>query len=409
MKLSRIAWLNIRRNRRRSFLSALAMLVVSAALVFAFSLLEGMKAEMARNVKEWSWGEIKIAHRDFEKNRLLNPLHLNVAGGESLVSLVESFPETEAAAPRVVFNVLIQKNDKRYSAQGWGLDLAREVKYSRLPGCLREGSLPREGEREAAVGAGLAKKLGIGVGDKFTFMTMTRNRSMYGVTLKATGIVNFPVAALDALAFVLPIDRAQSFLQLDGAALEVVAKVKRGLAPERVAETWLASLSAAGRPELSAVSWTRSSAVYYAVRFMTIVFNIVGAMFVILGSTVVVNTTMMVVFERRTEIGTLGAMGMREGELVRLFFLEALFLASLGAVAGTALGCALSAALSRTGIDLTAFMSGVNVEFPALLYPVLNLRSVAGSLAMTVVLSGLASLLPSWSAARIEPVDALRA
>jgi putative ABC transport system permease protein len=156
------------------------------------------------------------------------------------------------------------------------------------------------------------------------------------------------------------------------------------------------------------VSWTDASAVYYAVSFMTVVFNIVGAMFVVLGSTVVINTTMMVVFERRAEIGTLGAMGMREGELVRLFFLEALFLACLGALSGTAAGCALSLALGRTGLDLTAFMSGVNVEFPTLLYPVLNFRSVAGSLIMTVVLSALATLLPSWSAARIEPVDALR-
>ena len=101
MKLSRIAWLNIRRNRRRSFLSALAMLVVSAALVFAFSLLEGMKAEMARNVKDWTWGEIKIQHAQFEKNRLLNPLHLNVADADALVSRLAALPETEAAMEKI--------------------------------------------------------------------------------------------------------------------------------------------------------------------------------------------------------------------------------------------------------------------------------------------------------------------
>ena len=99
---------------------------------------------------------------------------------------------------------------------------------------------------------------------------------------------------------------------------------------------------------------------------------------------------------------------MRGDELVRLFFLEALFIAAIGAIAGTALGCGLSSFFGRTGIDLTAFMGGIDVEFPTLLYPVLNLYSIFGSLGMTIVLSGLASLLPSWSAARIQPVDALR-
>ena len=145
MKLSRIAALNIRRNSRRSFLSALAMLVVSAALVFAFSLIEGMKAEMARNVKEWSWGEIKIQHAQFEKNRLLNPLHLNVSGGEALVSRIASRPETEGATGRAIFSVMIQKGDRRYQAQGWGVDFAREETYSRLPKYLKVGRLPEAG------------------------------------------------------------------------------------------------------------------------------------------------------------------------------------------------------------------------------------------------------------------------
>lgn len=405
MKLSRIAALNIRRNRRRSFLSALAMLVVSAALVFAFSLIEGMKAEMSRNVKEWSWGEIKIAHAQFEKNRLLNPLHLNVADGEALVSRIAAKPETEAATARAVFTVMIQKGDRRYQAQGWGVDFDREAVYSRLPSYLVSGRLPQAGVRETAIGTGLAKKLGVGIGDKFTFMTMTKNRSMYGATLKVVGLMDFPVASLNSLAFALPLDKAQSFLQLDGAVLEIVAKVRKGGDPAALAAAWNAELSPLG---LSAVSWTEASAVYYVISFMTAVFNVVGAMFILLGSTVVINTTMMVVFERRAEIGTLGAMGMRGDELVRLFFLEALFIAAIGAAAGTLVGCAVSSFFARTGLDLTAFMGGIDVEFPTLLYPVLNAYSILGSLAMTVVLSGLASLLPSWSAARIQPVDALR-
>ena len=82
--------------------------------------------------------------------------------------------------------------------------------------------------------------------------------------------------------------------------------MKKGNDPAVVAAAWNEELTPLG---LSATSWTKASVVYYVMSFMTAIFNVIGAMFILLGSTVVINTTMMVVFERRAEIGTLGAMG----------------------------------------------------------------------------------------------------
>jgi len=405
MKLYRMAWLNIHRNGHRSLLSLTAMAVVSAVLVFGFSVLEGMKAELVYNVQTFTYGEIKINNPEFEKNQILNPMHLNVPDGEAMVQWAESQAETEYAVPRITFGGLIERNGKRFQSQGWGVDFAREEKYSKVSSMLIEGRLPANGEREAVMGAGLAKKLGISVGDKFSVMSMTKNRSPNKITLKVVGLLDIPVATLSSLVFMTSLEKAQGFLQMDGAVIEVLVKAKKGTDVPALTKKWNDHLASQG---LKASNWTEASFVYTMVQYMNVIINIIGAMFVMLGSAVIINTTMMVIFERRVEIGTLGALGMYGRELIVLFLLEALFLSAIGAVCGSAVGSIVSALFGHYGMDLSALMRGINLEFPAKLYPVLSLQSVAGSLAMTIVLSGLASLLPSSMAARIQPVDALR-
>lgn len=405
MKLYRMAWRNIHRNGHRSLLSLTAMAVVSAVLVFGFSVLAGMKAELVYNVQTFTYGEIKINNPEFEKNQLLNPMHLNVPDGEAMVKWAESQAETEYAVPRIAFGGLIERNGKRFQSQGWGVDFAREENYSHVSGMLVEGRLPANGEREAVMGAGLAKKLGIAVGDKFSVMSMTKNRSPNKITLKVVGLLDIPVATLSSLVFMTSLEKTQGFLQMDAAVLEVLVKAKKGTDVASLTMKWNDALSSQG---LKASNWTEASFVYTMVQYMNIIINIIGAMFVMLGSAVIINTTMMVIFERRIEIGTLGALGMHGSELIVLFLLEALFLSAIGAAAGSAVGSIIAALFAHYGMDLSSLMRGINLEFPAKLYPVLSLQSVVSSLAMTIVLSGLASLLPSSMAARVQPVDALR-
>jgi putative ABC transport system permease protein len=228
---------------------------------------------------------------------------------------------------------------------------------------------------------------------------------MNGVTLTVTGLLDIPVGGLNSLVFVTPIGKAGDWLQMDGAYLEILALTKPGTDLGALTER----LNATVRPRgLEASNWTQSSAVYVMVQVVEGIINIIAVMFILLGSAVVINTTMMVVFERRREIGALGAMGMNAFELVRLFLIEAIILAVLGAGGGTLIGVALASLFAWTGLDLSVLMAGINIEFPTVLHPVLDLRSVAGSLLMIIALSSLASLLPSWMAARIQPVDALR-
>ncbi|MBN2511018.1 MAG: FtsX-like permease family protein, partial [Spirochaetales bacterium] len=139
-----------------------------------------------------------------------------------------------------------------------------------------------------------------------------------------------------------------------------------------------------------------------------IMYTIMAFFFFALASTVIINTTMMVIFERMREIGTISAMGMKGREIVSLFFTEAFYLGLIGSAAGVLLGIGLTLLLGTTGIDYTSSMEGIEFEVSSIIYPRLDLRSTLGTFLYSLAISSLASILPTRRAAKIEPVEALR-
>jgi putative ABC transport system permease protein len=137
-------------------------------------------------------------------------------------------------------------------------------------------------------------------------------------------------------------------------------------------------------------------------------YNFIALFFFILGTTVIINTTMMVIYERMREIGTVSALGMKPGEIVRLFFLEAFFISLIAAFVGALVGTGIVLAISRNGLDLSRMLQGLDMEVSPVIRPRLSLRSTVFVFLYSVAVASLASFLPSRRAARIQPVEALR-
>lgn len=167
-------------------------------------------------------------------------------------------------------------------------------------------------------------------------------------------------------------------------------------------------LAEAGRSEVEVRPWDRIGMLVSLMRSVDVMYNFIALFFFILGTTVIINTTMMVIFERLREIGTVAALGMKPGEIVRLFFLEAFYISVISAFLGVLLGSAITLLLSRNGVDLSQMLQGVDFEVSAVIRPRLSLRSTVLVFFYSVAVSTLASFLPSRRAARVQPVEALR-
>ena len=409
MKLAKIAFRNIRRNRRRSLLSGTAIAVATMAITFLFSYISGFLGDYRSNVVRYMTGHVRIRHVEYDENEQLNPLHLSVANYEELLRKLEAEDGVAAVVPRTRFFTAIYRNDETFGGIGLGVDFERERQMMNIQGSLEQGRIPQTGQREMLLSAGLAEELDIEVGEKLTLLTKNKYMGMSGMTFLVTGIVRFQVAGFNDSFFLMPIDTAARFLKMDDEATEVLVMLADDRKVDAFVESAKAIVANLGRDELSVQPWTKVGMIYGMMRYAQNIYDIFALIFFLLASTVIVNTTMMVIYERMREIGTVAAMGMTPREIVRLFFLEAFYIGAIASFIGVLIGVAITLPLSRTGMDFTRVMEGVDMEISSIIYPQLNIRSTVFVFFYATVIASLASLIPSRKAARIEPVEALRA
>ena len=428
MKLWRIALRNVARNKRRSLLSGTAIAVATLAVVLLFSLIAGMLDDTVSIALTYDTGHVQVRHPEFGRYEHLSPVHLSVADAEAVQARLAELPEVAAVLPRVRFGGAIYREDQNHAAFGIGVDFGSEIAAAarRLPqlaaaaGAAPDlenfarawrldvfgGVLPDPAARELVMAKTLADELGVTVGDKLTILTRTAVMSTQAWTFRISGLVGFPVGGLSRVVL-LPIGAAQRFLQLD--ATGAVTDLLLYAADDDQVPPLADAVRDAVGDRLEVRSWTEENAMYRLFQLATRIYDIIALVFFLLATTVIVNTTMMVVYERMREIGTIAALGMTGAQITRLFFLEALFIGVAAALAGVGLGIALVVPLSQVGIDYTEAMEGVELNMSNIIYPRLSLRSTVLVLCYSVAVTAAASFWPTRRAARLHPVTALRA
>ncbi len=403
-KLAKTAFRNISRNKRRSILSGTAIAVAAMSIVILFAFIGGMSADMSENLRSFYTGDIRIRNKDFAEFERYNPIHLTV-NVDDVKDILNADSDIQAWTPRTTFPAAF--NGSNFGAVGVGVDLEREKDYLNINSIVHEGRLPEYGKNEMIIGAVLARDMKLKIGDKVTLMTTTAARGTNAITLKVTGIATFPVATMNAKYFWMPLDRAQYFLRMPHNSLDIIIKLKDGIDPKKKTAELIQQYKSNGMDfEISPL--LEMNDMYGFLKLAENVYNIMAFIFFLLGSTVIINTTMMVIFERMREIGTMSAMGMHGNELIRLFFLEGTFISAIGSAVGVLLGVVVTLYLKKVGIDFTDAMSGMDFEISSVLYPVLSIPKTIFVYFYAVVIAALATFIPSRKAARIEPVEALR-
>ena len=412
MKLSYIAFRNISRNRRRSLLCIAAIAIAAMAIVIMFSLVTGMKADLKWNVQSYFTGQIRLRHKEFDDKELLNPLHLRLESYRSLLSRLKDLDTPVKTAARIPFPAFIDPptvsnpGGLNLTAMGTGVRFSEEMSFQNISGYIHAGRLPQEGKAEILLGTKLAEKLGRQIGDKVTLLTTTMRRGPNAATFTITGLLDFRVAAMQQNYFYIPLDRAQSILKMEDSVTEILVKFDKKT-DDRTAQALVSGILT-DKDNAVARDWRELNMMVGWIDFAQMLYNFMALIFFILASTVIINSVMMIIFERMQEIGTIGAMGMQGSEIVRLFFLEAFFLAVIGTAAGVLTGIGLTLILGTTGMDFSSGMQGVDFDISSIIYPVLNLHSTVLVFFYSVAVASLASLFPTLRAAKIEPVDALK-
>jgi ABC-type antimicrobial peptide transport system permease subunit len=120
------------------------------------------------------------------------------------------------------------------------------------------------------------------------------------------------------------------------------------------------------------------------------------------------DTQVLSIFHRRKEIGTLMALGLTRGSVIRTFTMEGAFNAVLAAIVGAIYGIPLLGYLATSGVPLPASMDAAGFALGEKMYPAYSAVLVVGTTSLVLVITTIVSYLPTRQISRLKPTDALR-
>jgi len=400
-----MAYRNIFRNKRRSLLSGIAILIATMSILLLFGLIDGMKDDMKKNLIDFYLGNIRIRNAQYTAYEHLNPLMLGVPLSSSMNALA-GIEGIDTIAPRIKLPAgLIRDTETGLLIQA--VDFEVEKKFQHIDVYLKEGRLPESPDaREIVLTKWLLNKLNVNLNDKITLLIQTKTGGTNAMTFRICGVLEYPVAMLNSSSAYIPLRVGQYFARMDDLVTEILIKTKPAVDEKLMAQT-IKMLPELQR-DYEIKTWKEINEIYSFFEMAQGIYIVIAIVFFILASTVIINTTLMVVFERMKEIGTLGALGMEGGEITKLFFLEALIIACVAAFLGAIAGNIVGIPLAIYGIDFSGAMQGISMEVSGVVRLKLSLVNTVLVFCYSIIVSACAVLIPSRQAAHIKPIQALR-
>ena len=403
----RLAWRNLWRQPRRTWLTIGAMAFSNTLLVFMISLQFGMYGLMIDNTLQAFTGHLQIqapGYIDDQKMRQTVPGIAPLAE-----SLRAEFPEQHIAARATGF-ALVSSEDRSYGVAVVGVQPEYERSVSTLPGLVSAGRYLRDNDAaEIIIGAALARNLRVDVGDELTLLGSGKDGSFAAAVVTIAGIFDSGLADFDRSITTIPLGLFDDVFYMNGSGHHIVfnsggidgvaelkARVEAALPADAdlVVHDWDAL-----QPGLQqAIKADMSSAFFmYGILVILVAFS-------------VLNTQLMSVLERTHEFGIVMSLGLTPGRLGRLVLLETAIMGLLGLVLGAILGGLLTWWLSINGFAYPG-MDEMAAKFnlPARFYPQVSTISLLSGPIVVFLFTIIAALYPALRLHKLHPVEAMRA
>jgi lipoprotein-releasing system permease protein len=284
-----------------------------------------------------------------------------------------------------------------------------------IAGNLRQGTLENfDTSGGIAIGRRLAETLSLQVGDTMTLITPRGAATPFGTAPRVKG---YPVVAVfeigmsefDATFAYLPLQEAQAYFNRDADVTVIEVFLDDA---DRVDPARLAIEEAAGRP-IVLTDWRQRNRTFFAaLEVERNVMFVILTLIVLVAALNIISGLIMLVKDKSSDIAILRTMGATRGAIMRIFLITGASIGVLGTLAGFLLGLLIAANIQALQ-DALARLSNTQLWDPTLRFLTqipsdVNAGEVASILAMAIGLSLLATLYPSWRAAALDPVEALR-
>lgn len=362
------------RDKSRSLLPIIIVSLGVSLTVFFVGYMKGAMGDIVDQNARFGTGHMKVMTREYVKNIAQKPLDLSILeAGDVIAGLNQKYPDVDWVR-RFNFGGILDVPDEKGQTKTQGI--AGGIAFDMTPGNadlermnisenIVEGRLPN-GPFEMLLGKGLAKRMGVKVGDTVTYFGSTMDGSMSFQNFTYVGSVEFGMSLMDDRTFIIGIKDAESILDMADAAQEIYGFLPNGVYDEDKIEEIKTSYNASFAddkdeyaPQMLALRDQNG------LRSMLDIANSMGSIFsiffIIAMSIVLWNTGLLGGLRRYTEFGIRIAMGESKRAIYKTLLMESVVVGVIGSILGTILGVIMTYYLQEVGLDMTSMMGKSNV------------------------------------------------
>ena len=362
--LIKMAWRNIWRNKKRTALTMLSIILAIFLSLFTRSMQKGTFGSMVDNAVKLSTGYIQIHKSGYWENKSINETFLM---SQEITMTLEENRNVDIYLPRFESFALSSSGAHTKGAMVIGTMPEVEDKLNKYSNKIIKGEFLKEDDRAINIGEELADYLKVDVGDSLVLL----GQGYHGVTAAAQyvikGILHLPIPQLNKQLILMPLKECQYFYASENRLTSISIMIHN---PELVDNT-LSEIADNLSDKYEVMSWEKmnkelvqfvDTKVIGGVIMLSILYIVIG--FGVFG------TVMMMTMERRKEFAIMVSIGMRKLKLLSVVFLETVF------------------------IGFVAVLVGIAITFPFLLYLSKNPIVLSGEFAKSMETVGAEPIMP---------------
>ncbi len=415
--IARLALRNLRRQARRSLLTAASMIVGGALLMFSLTVGDGTHEQWIDSAVRMAGGHLSIQSPQFHTSRNLED-RLPAASRAFVEQALRQNGISDgirAMAPQLTINGLASSPAGARPARIMGVDPAAEAVFSILDEKVLEGRYLQPKDRLAAyVGIDLLKGLDLRLGSKFVLTAQDASGDIAGQLVRVVGAFRTGIPEVDQSLLHIPLSTAGAWLGCGRDVTTIALLLGTSDHVPQIRHSLHQMLSTSPHIEdLRVMSWRESlPEVDAAVKiddFFNYLFQGLLLGIIALG---IANTVLMSVMHRRREFGVLQALGLTPRQSASLVLVEGLILTAISGIVGIALGLSVTWFFWGDGLDFSSAWSEEwsfsGVVMDPVVMPRFRPARVVQGLSFIFLIGALASLYPALRTMRIDVAETMK-
>ena len=404
MWLIKLAWRNLWRNRGRTSITIAAIFFAVILSVTASSLKTGIFDNLVKNVVSFYTGYIQVHKKGYQDEQILDNSFIASSSTEQKIL---SQKNIEGIAPRLESFALASSGNITKGCMIVGIVPLKEDKITFLQNKLIDGNYLSENDHAVLLGKGFAERLKLHVHDTIVLIGQGYHGSTAAGKYPVKGILRFGSPQLNDKILFLPLSAAQDFFDAGGLITSYILSIR----DEKSIDLTTANIQSKIGSDYEVMSWGELMPdIRQHIRTDSNNMKVVQGVLYLLVCFGIFSTLLMLMVERRFEMGMLVAIGMKKGKLMILLFIESILTVLAGCVGGMIVSIPLVFYLNKNPIRIGGETAKAYERFGfEAVFPTSTDASIFIYQGIVVLIIGiLLSSYPLYKVIRLNPVTAMK-